>query len=543
MDFMLEGPAGEQFMLSGPDNAAEDPFERAARRQRETVQPSGGRQEGAATRYGIDVPGTYAAAAGVDAAQRFVIDPLVTGARLTKEAAGGQRPPDPNLDPEGFQSYIGDVGTAAGAGMAGMARLPGGGAIGQLGVGGGRLSPALEWRHGIADRVMEHWRETGVEPGTGLHLRVQIADAMRDLNLETRGKREVTGESTTQVEAGQVADVIDERLRKEGWHYPDTTNKQKEMPLEGGEVRQRKPSLPELESLHDQPSMRERLYRDAFRAGRITSQELEGFLGALRSQRREQDVAAPAIIAPERGFLGGNESATSAFREHISPYMSEKDFSNNYFSGMWNEEIEFTVKYGGKGIVLDFDGPLYIKGEYAGKIHRLILPEQMSAYNAYFKLVESFQGKGIAKAMLAGQVDIYQKMGFDHVGVFASLDGGSHAWAKFGFLPYQDNWDILRLALARKLRRVQSQLHPEMYEGVLAALRSNDPTIMWSLSDMIAPVVKDRESGKDFELGKYLLRGDTAGGSVTVDWNGSLKINDQDSMDRFWSYVERKPNK
>jgi hypothetical protein len=95
----------------------------AAQRMRSAVRPDEGRSEGPVTRYGIDIPGRIIAAAGADAAQRFVVDPLMTGARLTKEAWEGKPIPDPNLDPDGYRRYVQDVNTAASLGVAGS--LPG----------------------------------------------------------------------------------------------------------------------------------------------------------------------------------------------------------------------------------------------------------------------------------------------------------------------------------------------------------------------------------------------------------------------------------
>jgi hypothetical protein len=99
--------------------AAEDAREVAAQRMRGAVQPDAGRQEGASTRYGIEIPGRITAAAGVDALKRFIVEPLVTGARLTKEAWEGRSLPDPEADPEGYRRYVADLNTAASLGVAG----------------------------------------------------------------------------------------------------------------------------------------------------------------------------------------------------------------------------------------------------------------------------------------------------------------------------------------------------------------------------------------------------------------------------------------
>ncbi len=128
-------PAAEE------DGAAEDAREVAAQRTRRAVRPDEGRKEGAASRA-IETAGRITAAAGVDAVQRLVVDPVMTGARLTKEAAEGQTIPDPEVDPEGYRRYVADLNTAA-----------------SLGVAGRMLS-----RTGIGTRVEEAGKSVAAEP-------------------------------------------------------------------------------------------------------------------------------------------------------------------------------------------------------------------------------------------------------------------------------------------------------------------------------------------------------------------------------------------
>jgi GNAT superfamily N-acetyltransferase len=582
-EFLLEGPNGEAFTISGPDNEMGDPFETAARRQRQAVQPEGGRAEGDITHVGEKI-GMGAMLPGMVAAKTFIGDPLQAGGELMEGAVHGHGIPDPNIDPEGFQEYVGKGQQAAGLGMAGAVRLPGGGGIGELGAGGGRLfTPAMEWRERIADEVMRRWREWGVKPATGPELIRQVDDAMRNRLEGKLSTVSAEGEllpSVNQVEAGQVAQVIEERLRNNDTRPEVFDYKQKELPFPPVEVppgqvpmrSQAKPTLTHLEQLNDDPIMRERMYRDALASGQITQQEYDALAGAASRGRDPTEgearqflisrlgyvpagepvawaraqgwngpatdpAAAPAIIAPTKGYLRGNDRATQAFNQFIGPHMNEQEFAQQYFSGMWNRQIEFHIGIGSRGLYLDWNGPLKIGDKTVGTMHRVIAPEGLgedgkkTAYNAYLVLNDDAQGKGIAKNLLGNQVDLYDKMGLDEVGVHASLDRGGYSWARYGFLPHVDDWTYMRDTLGRKLDRVRSQIGDPLYQGVRAAINLNDPTYIWYISD-VDIMIKKPLSEEKMPLGKYLLSG--------TSWGGKLDLHNPDQMTRFWDYVKPK---
>jgi hypothetical protein len=104
-------------LLPAAADEAQQAREAAAQRMRRAVSPDEGRQEGAAS-HGIEAAGRLIAAVGIDAAKCFVVDPVMTGAKLMKQASEG-RMPDPEVDPEGYRRLIEDINTVSSLAVAG----------------------------------------------------------------------------------------------------------------------------------------------------------------------------------------------------------------------------------------------------------------------------------------------------------------------------------------------------------------------------------------------------------------------------------------
>jgi hypothetical protein len=87
------------------------------------------------------------------------------------------------------------------------------------------------------------------------------------------------------------------------------------------------------------------------------------------------------------------------------------------------------------GYIEDKDGARI--GEYI----RLIDFDKNEAESDYFKLNHRATGKDTGKALLAGNIAVYQKMGIDTVKVHANIDVGGYAWAKYGYVPTGGDWE------------------------------------------------------------------------------------------------------
>lgn len=130
----------------------------------------------------------------------------------------------------------------------------------------------------------------------------------------------------------------------------------------------------------------------------------------------------------------------------------------------------------------------------------------------------SDKGGGKGKQILKSQMDFYREIGVRKVFLFANVDIGGYAWARYGFLPV--NWDSTKKEFAGRLNRFPdgengiSNDDKQILENLLA---SDNPEEFWAISDT--------------QAGKRLL--------LNSDWDGYIDLKDQSMMDRFEQYVNR----
>lgn len=141
------------------------------------------------------------------------------------------------------------------------------------------------------------------------------------------------------------------------------------------------------------------------------------------------------------------------------------------------------------------------------------------------------QGHGKSKKLLAGQVALYQKLGFAHVTTEANVDRGAYAWAKYGFKPTKTSWTEgmselgsgpLREELADRMKSIlRKDYSPEAYavETMLKLTKGDDPRLVWAISDVDNKYTKD--IFKD------------------LSWYGVLDLGDKQSMERFNGYIAK----
>ncbi len=142
--------------------------------------------------------------------------------------------------------------------------------------------------------------------------------------------------------------------------------------------------------------------------------------------------------------------------------------------------------------------------------------KELVAYLSMFQAGQ--QGKGSAKSVLRNSIAVMKKLGISKCELQANMDVGGYAWAKFGFLPHQEDWDRERKDMLEKTKTIK--MSATARKKVTQILNDQDPRAMHVLSDM-----KDGE----FSVGKHLLLGS--------DWNGVLDLNDKASYRRFLGYV------
>jgi hypothetical protein len=167
-----------------------------------------------------------------------------------------------------------------------------------------------------------------------------------------------------------------------------------------------------------------------------------------------------------------------------------------------------------------------------GRMDRVLeFPEDSppEVYHKFFDLDRSVQASGIAKDLLANSIAMYQQLGISRVTLFAALEVGGYAWAKYGFRPdgRRETRQLYR-QVAERLSGLQGV--PSGARTVLRRLVENeDPKGIWAISDLNG--LKVRQGGREVPLGKALLLGTT--------WRGVLDLQDPQARARFEQYVHK----
>lgn len=153
----------------------------------------------------------------------------------------------------------------------------------------------------------------------------------------------------------------------------------------------------------------------------------------------------------------------------------------------------------------------------------------------HFEVKSAKQGKGLAKKMLRQQFNVYQNMGVKKVSMYANIDVGSYAWAKYGFVPDVGEWDFLKLKAKQRLQKGlrftfnSDEDRQVATKQVTPLLASKDPKTIWELSDLTMEVNYGKDKPKKMTLGKALL--------MDNGWQGAFQFSDNDSIKRFNDYT------
>lgn len=224
-------------------------------------------------------------------------------------------------------------------------------------------------------------------------------------------------------------------------------------------------------------------------------------------------------------LLGGNLTANGPARSRFFEDYSEKiamppeEFKKSFMGGLPGD-MRMNTEYGPGTFTINGD----LKDEGGGRVatftRRLDFDAKMG-HSDYFNVIPAARGKSLGKKLLAANVAMYQKLGFIGVDVGANISVGGHAWARYGYVPDQDSWDMLRRSLRGAINRADMQSVPsEDKEMLEAAIDDDDPKEIWTIADS--------------KYGKKLLLG--------TAWHGKIDFSDHQVMERFNSYVSSTTN-
>lgn len=139
-------------------------------------------------------------------------------------------------------------------------------------------------------------------------------------------------------------------------------------------------------------------------------------------------------------------------------------------------------------------------------------PKLRSVVNDSLEITKAAQGKAHAKTLLRNQVQLWDHLGVTRMELFANVDVGGYAWARYGYLPDADDWGLLKRRITLQRTRAEASgvsFSPSSVKVMDAVLGSEDPRGVWALAGL-----KDSVDG--IPLGKHLL--------LKSMWNGSLDL-------------------
>ena len=160
-----------------------------------------------------------------------------------------------------------------------------------------------------------------------------------------------------------------------------------------------------------------------------------------------------------RVFGAHRENEAQKEKEALDHWNTMVDMPPDEFKAMFTGGQKGTMvltadpdqdKYNVSGTILGEDD---LRGIQVASYSRDINLAKKEAYSALFEVSDVAQKRGIAKRLLAGNVEFYEKMGIDKVKVTAGLTVGGYAWAKYGYVPDQQSWDDLRFGIKSRMDR------------------------------------------------------------------------------------------
>jgi len=136
------------------------------------------------------------------------------------------------------------------------------------------------------------------------------------------------------------------------------------------------------------------------------------------------------------------------------------------------------------------------------------------------------QKQGLGRAFMQNAADLCISIGINKIHLAAD-DVGRYAWIRWGFLPEQGSWDILRRSMMPKLIELQEDLPSERFVEIMIMLRDRRPTTARLIAGLLDPVrtqIPTEQGGMLVSLGRVLF---LDGGAI---WQGDLNLSDEESM-------------
>ena len=183
--------------------------------------------------------------------------------------------------------------------------------------------------------------------------------------------------------------------------------------------------------------------------------------------------------------------------------------------GVEHEDTDFVVRcYGGRGPIRSMS--ISVRNPKA-QITRIFRCEddKIIVEHDYFELSQELQGKGFSKNILSSFLEQYERIGVDKIELYANIDVGGYAWARYGFsADRRDVYGIIRNYNIPEVKERAKSIVDEFYSN-----HSDEYKFpMYLLSN--------EEFGKDLLLGS--------------SWHGEIDLKDKKAVSVFKKYLRTK---
>lgn len=212
--------------------------------------------------------------------------------------------------------------------------------------------------------------------------------------------------------------------------------------------------------------------------------------------------------------------------EAISSWLHHMDIEPEELVDIINSDIPLSIKTslnlsddGSGDVVCDLNN----RRNQAGVAERVFSIPNKWIFHQLFSLQQPHQNKGIGRNFIRNWVHIYRwHWNLEKIFVKAGLTHGGYVWLRYGFVPNQDSWDMLRPKVLRRLHEKIDEIETVVFDIANDTLSKINPESAWIIADLAQPV-----DGQP--LGRYLLAG--------LSWSGELDLTDELALNRLLRYV------
>jgi hypothetical protein len=258
-----------------------------------------------------------------------------------------------------------------------------------------------------------------------------------------------------------------------------------------------------------------------------------GGSAAARPRFTADDFRKPDLYLGSGLGGGETERVVNVWNEHIG--MAPEQFKKLFMGGVNGSMAIGMSQTPGRENGLSITGILTDENDDddIGSYHTDIDFDRKVAEGINLGYRGKEQGKNHANRLVMGQIMTFKQLGMERLDTYANIDVGGYAWARYGMIPTERGWPDLSETMINDLengyrwtrgvggkepRRIDLSVIPDADRAALMKLiDSPNPRTLWA--------VADSKYGKDLLIGS--------------DWEGSVLLNDQDTLNRFNAYLSR----